>query len=90
MHWAPPNADVFVFGPSLQLDPDGEIIPEEDQQFVWIQEILDKLNCVVNPLPNIPQPGWASPLHFTRKEHSTDGVIASNHLHTLNEGVKLV
>lgn len=58
-----PNADVFVFGPSLQLDLNGEIIPEEDQQFVWIQEILDKLNRVVNPLPSIPQPGWANPLH---------------------------
>ena len=58
-----PNADVFVFGPRLQLDLNGEIIPEEDQEFVWIQDILDKLNRVVNPLPYIPKPGWANPLY---------------------------
>lgn len=57
------NADVFVFGPRLQLDLNGEIIPEEDQEFVWIQDILDKLNRVVNPLPYIPKPGWANPLY---------------------------
>jgi hypothetical protein len=46
-----PNSHVFVFGPNFQVADSGDIIPAEDQRFVWIDEILQKLHRPINPLP---------------------------------------
>lgn len=48
-----PCSDVFVFGRYLQLTDSGSVIPPDDQRFLWIDEILQKLQCPLNPLPPI-------------------------------------
>jgi len=48
------NSDVFVFSPTVHLDKWGNEIPVSEQQYLWIPQILDKLNQVTNPLPYIP------------------------------------
>ncbi len=50
-----PESDVFVFGPNIQLDKHGRTIPSNEQRYLWVPHILDKLHRVVNPLPMIPQ-----------------------------------
>ena len=49
-----PSSNTFVFGPKFQLNDNGTIITEEDQSFIWIDEILHKLQRPVNPLPPLP------------------------------------
>ena len=49
-----PCSDVFVFGPNFQLTDSGLIISPDDQRFLWIDEILQKLQRPLNPLPPIP------------------------------------
>ena len=49
-----PNSDVFVFSPTLHLDKWDNIIPADEQQYLWIPQILDKLNQVTNPLASTP------------------------------------
>ncbi len=49
-----PGSQVFVFSPTLQLDKYGNVIPPDEQQYLWIPHILDKLHRVVNPLPAFP------------------------------------
>lgn len=48
-----PGSNVFVFGPEVQLTDDGEAIPVTEQVFIWIDEILVKLQRPVNPLPRL-------------------------------------
>jgi len=48
------NSDVFVFSPTVHLDKWGNEIPVSEQQYLWIPQILDKLNQVTNPLSYIP------------------------------------
>lgn len=50
-----PSSDVFVFGPNLQLTDNGIVIPADDQRFIWIDEILQKLQRPFNQLPPIPE-----------------------------------
>ena len=45
------NSNVFVFGPNFQVTDNGDLIPAEDQRFIWIDEILHKLQRPLNPLP---------------------------------------
>ena len=35
----------------IQLDVSGNVIPEEERRYLWIPQILEKLNHVTNPLP---------------------------------------
>ena len=49
-----PGSSTFVFGPKFQLKDDGSGIAEEDQCFIWIDEILQKLQQPVNPLAPLP------------------------------------
>ena len=54
-----PDSDVFVFGPNLQVSSEGRVIPENEQEYIWIPEIIKKIGCVINPitaLPPIQQP----------------------------------
>ena len=54
-----PGSDVYVFGPNLQVSSEGRIIPETEQEYVWVPEIIKKIGCVINPvtaLPTIHQP----------------------------------
>lgn len=54
-----PDSNVFVFGPNLQLSGEGEPIPLDEQEYIWIPQILDKLHRTVNPIPpliSIPSP----------------------------------
>jgi len=49
-----PGSDVFVFGPKLQISAvDGSVIPPDQQRFIWIEHILQKLQRPVNPLSSI-------------------------------------
>ena len=54
-----PGSDVFVFGPTVQVSLEGRIIPEEEQEYLWIPAIIHKNECIVNALsciPSIPAP----------------------------------
>ena len=54
-----PGSDVFVFGPTIQVSLEGQIIPVEDQEYLWIPEIIQKNECIVNALqciPSVPLP----------------------------------
>lgn len=56
-----PGSDVFVLGETLQFHSTGEIIPPDEQQYVFIHLILEKLGmantiCPINTLPDIPNP----------------------------------
>ena len=49
-----PGSNVYVFGPEFQLSDDGCVIPVEDQRYIWIETVLQKLQQPVNPLPPLP------------------------------------
>lgn len=55
-----PGTDVYVFGPDFQVSSDGSVIPTNQQGFVWVEEILHKLQRPVNPL----SPPAATDLNF--------------------------
>ena len=40
-----------MFSPETHFDEDGSIIHQQDHKYLWIPQILDKLNQVTNPLP---------------------------------------
>ena len=50
------DSDVFVLGPSLQFWSNGEAIPPEQQQYVWIPYILKKLKVMdsISPIDKLP------------------------------------
>ena len=49
-----PGSDVYVFGPKFQIAADGSLVPMGQQQYMWIDTILRKLQRPVNPLSPIP------------------------------------
>ena len=48
-----PDSDVYVIGPNLQVSSEGYIILENEQECVWIPDILKKVGCVVNPTTSL-------------------------------------
>ena len=58
-----PNSNVFVFGPNFQVTDNGDLIPAEDQSFIWIDEILHKLQRPLNPLPPLSDHSF---IHLTK------------------------
>ena len=48
------DGEVFVFGPDLQLDENGMVIPECDRKYIWVPEILKVLRHNVNATPILP------------------------------------
>lgn len=48
------DEDVFVFGPDLQIDCNGMMIPESDRKYIWVPEILKQLRQNVNPIQILP------------------------------------
>lgn len=46
-----PGSNVFVFGPNFQMSDDGSVIPANEYDFVWVDDILSKLQRPINPLP---------------------------------------
>ena len=48
------DEDVFVFGPDLQIDSCGMMIPECDRKYIWVPEILKQLRQNVNPIQILP------------------------------------
>jgi len=48
------DEDVFVFGPDLQIDSCGMMIPECDRKYIWVPEILKQLSQNVNPIQILP------------------------------------
>ena len=48
------DGEVFVFGPDLQLDENGMVIPECDRKYIWVPEILKQLRHNVNAIPILP------------------------------------
>ena len=56
-----PTSNVYVLGPNLQFYSDGIAIPPEEQKFVWVSCIINKLKIsnILHPvsvLPDVPQP----------------------------------
>ena len=48
------DGEVFVFGPDLQLDENGMVIPECDRKYIWVPEILKQLHHNVNAIQILP------------------------------------
>lgn len=48
------DGEVFVFGPDLQLDENGMVIPECDRKYIWVPEILKQLRHNVNAIQILP------------------------------------
>ena len=48
------DGEVFVFGPDLQQDENGMVIPECDRKYIWVPEILKQLRHNVNAIPILP------------------------------------
>ena len=64
-----PDSDVFVFGPNLQVSSEGRVIPENEQEYIWIPEII---GCVINPITALPP--IQQPLkHVTEGLHKISG-----------------
>ena len=49
-----PDSNVYVVGPKMQFNMNGEAIAEEDQTFVWVEEILTELGINPAEILNIP------------------------------------
>ena len=49
------DGDAFIFGPHLHFTVEGSIIPTHQQQYVWVESIILKLQCRVNPLRGLPR-----------------------------------
>ena len=52
-----PGSNVFVIGPTLQFTSEGDVIPNEEQTYVWIPYILKKLKVLtsVSPITVLPE-----------------------------------
>ena len=77
-----PCSDVFVFGPHLQLTDSGFTIPPDDQRFLWIDEILQKLQRPLNPLPPISDfpPNHLSTIVTGMRDISGENVLSGVYL----------
>ena len=56
-----PGSDIIIIGPELQFSSDGTLIPVEQQEYVWIPEILrklhlDKISAPLSTFPNVHHP----------------------------------
>lgn len=54
----------YVFGPNLHFDEEGNQIDSSQQDFVWVPEILDRLQCPINSLEQLPEVEVGNPLHL--------------------------
>ncbi len=57
------ESNIFIFGPKLHFQANGEIVLEEEREYVWIPEILQKLQCPINNLVALPVLLDENPLH---------------------------
>ena len=55
---------IFVFGPRLHFYENGVAIPDCDQEYIWIPEILAKLQSPINNITALPVLKDSNPLHF--------------------------
>ena len=49
-----PGSNIFVIGEDLQFTDTGDIIPKEQQQFIYIPQIMEKLGMTRNVLKALP------------------------------------
>lgn len=59
-----PDSRTYVFGPKLHFNENGNKIIDAEQEFIWIPEILEKLQCPINCLETLPELEDSNPLHF--------------------------
>ncbi len=59
-----PGSSIFVFGPTLHINEHGELIPIEQQEYIWVPRILQQLHRVINPLTVLPDSGAANPMRY--------------------------
>ena len=45
---------MYVLGPNIQFTGDGDLIPVDQQKFVWVQEIIDKVGFRYKELAPLP------------------------------------
>ena len=58
------GSKIFVFGPRLHFYENGVAIPDCDQEYIWIPEILAKLQSPINNITALPVLKDSNPLHF--------------------------
>ena len=51
-----PGSDIFVLGETLQFRSNGESIPRDEQEYVYVPYILEKLGLSksISPISNLP------------------------------------
>ena len=69
-----PSSNIFVLGETLQFCSNGEVIPIDEQEYIFIPLILEKLGmarsiCPINTLPAIEDPLY----EVTRGIHQVAG-----------------
>lgn len=62
-----------MFGPELQINDSGCVIPSDEHTFIWIDFILQKLARPYNPLPTLPNYGLNHIGTLVRGMHSIAG-----------------
>ena len=52
-----PSSDTYVLGPELQFYANGRCVPVEDQDFIWVPEVIEKLHLhrLISPRDSLPQ-----------------------------------
>ena len=55
---------MFVFGSELQFWVSGKPIPVDDQEYIWIPELLAKLECPINNIHTLPTLRDPNALHY--------------------------
>lgn len=51
-----PNSDVYIIGPSLQFGSDGSAIRSDEQTYLWVPRVIQKLrlNNIMHPIQALP------------------------------------
>ena len=60
------DVPVWVLNKDIHINAEGQVVPEEEQQYMWLQEtILDSVTCVslIDVIPQVHLPLGTSVLH---------------------------
>lgn len=58
------GSNIYVFGPNLHFYENGDEISNADQEYIWVPEILEKLQCPINNMVTLPVLEDSNALHF--------------------------
>ncbi len=63
-----PNSDTFIFGPTIHVSSDGRTISVQEQEYLWVQEIVECAAVLPTSSPLLKAlPKCREPLHLLLK-----------------------